>query len=526
MTQSRDGNLVIRLFGTFAAERDGIPLSGLHLREGKRLLSYLILHHGEDVPYRTLAEKFWPAEAQSTSTYGGDYASTRQAVRSLRVALGPDAKCLQTVTRGVVRLELIGVEVDIFHFDTLAASENPNDWQKAVALYQGAVLEGWNDSWLLPARTRRQRDYDRLCQRSAVQEAPTRTKSFPSLSPPDSLPGPDDNVSLEPDSGAVALDSRFYITRTMDSAFYTALGRHDSIVLLKGARQMGKTSLLARGLEHTRNEGANVVFTDFQSLPSSRLESVESLYFALAIGIARQLGRKSPREEWDEDFDPHLNLEDFLVRVLEEKPLFWGLDEVDRLFTCPFGSEVFGLLRSWHNRRALEPSGPFSRLTLVIAYATEAHLFITDLNQSPFNVGTRLTLADFTLAETGELNRRYGSPLQTPQDLERFFAIFSGHPYLSRLAFNLMVGEQQTLAQIEREGVLPETPFHAHLRRLLLFVVGDRTLADTLRAILAGKPALSEEAFYRLRSAGVIIGESTTPHLRCDLYHHFFATQL
>jgi hypothetical protein len=73
-------------------------------------------------------------------------------------------------------------------------------------------------------------------------------------------------------------------------------------------------------------------------------------------------------------------------------PVVWGLDEVDRLFSVPFGSEVFGLFRSWHNKRALDPSGPWARLTLAIAYATEAHLFITDLNQSPFNVGTRLAL--------------------------------------------------------------------------------------------------------------------------------------
>ena len=46
-----------------------------------------------------------------------------------------------------------------------------------------------------------------------------------------------------------------------------------------------------------------------------------------------------------------------------ETPLVWGLDEVDRLFTCDFGSEVFGLIRSWHNARALDPLGPWERLT-------------------------------------------------------------------------------------------------------------------------------------------------------------------
>ena len=89
--------------------------------------------------------------------------------------------------------------------------------------------------------------------------------------------------------------------------------------------------------------------------------------------------------------------------------LVWGMDEVDRLFTCAFGNEVFGLFRSWHNARSLDPAGPWPRLTLALAYATEAHLFITDIHQSPFNVGTRLVLEDFTLAQMAELNRRAGT---------------------------------------------------------------------------------------------------------------------
>ena len=55
------------------------------------------------------------------------------------------------------------------------------------------------------------------------------------------------------------------------------------------------------------------------------------------------------------------------------------MDEVDRLFAYPFASEVFGLFRSWHNERALRPYAPWRQLTLAIAYATEAHLFISEL---------------------------------------------------------------------------------------------------------------------------------------------------
>ena len=59
------------------------------------------------------------------------------------------------------------------------------------------------------------------------------------------------------------MDSTFYIVRPTDEAFAEAIARRDSIVLVKGARQIGKTSLLARGLQHARHVGAKVVLTDF-----------------------------------------------------------------------------------------------------------------------------------------------------------------------------------------------------------------------------------------------------------------------
>jgi hypothetical protein len=61
--------------------------------------------------------------------------------------------------------------------------------------------------------------------------------------------------TLEQEGGAVPLESHFYIVRPVDNAFYQAIGRRDSILLLKGARQMGKTFLLSRALEQARGSG-------------------------------------------------------------------------------------------------------------------------------------------------------------------------------------------------------------------------------------------------------------------------------
>lgn len=500
--------LVIRLFGGFSVTRNGERIPGLHLREGERLLAYLTLHHSTPITYRTLAGLFWPSEARSES---GEFPSTRQAIYALRQHLGDDAGILASVGKGVVQLNLDGVDCDLLAFDTLAASTEPQDWQRALALAEAPLLEGWSEAWVVEARQRRARIAQRLRERTAATPAET--------------------ITLEPTGGAVLPGSRFYIERPADHTFAEAITRRDSIVLIKGPRQIGKTSLLARGLEQARQQGTRVVLTDVQALPEACLATPDVFFRFLARTLALELELPfHPADDWPDDLPPQTNLEMFLqsrILAAEPSPVIWALDETDRLLSSPFASDIFGLFRSWHNRRALKPTSAWSRLTLAIGYATEAHLFILDANQSPFNVGTRATLSDFTRGQLSELNQRYGSPLATPRALERLHALTAGHPYLARCCFDALTRRVATLEHLESEGSRDEGPFGDHLRRLLSGVQASPELAESLQKLLRGKPPLPLEHFYRLRSAGIIVGESVeAATLRCALYHDYFSRHL
>ena len=336
---------------------------------------------------------------------------------------------------------------------------------------------------------------------------------------------------LEPVGGAVPLDSGFYVVRPTDEKFRAAITRQDSIVLVKGARQVGKTSLLARGLEQARQSGALVVLTDLQNISADSLESVEKLVMSFADCFADQLDLDvEPSEVWKPNRSPVTNLEQYLRREVLFKvrtPIVWALDEVDRLFTCAFGSEIFGLFRSWHNKRALDPAGPWRRLTLAIAYATEAHLFITDLNQSPFNVGTRLLLEDFIFEQVDEINKLYGSPLKENAQVVRYFRLVSGHPYLVRRGFYEMATNGLDLVALEAQADHDEGPFGDHLRRMFFSLSQDRELCDAVRGMLRGKPCPTPESFYRLRSAGLALGDSARDaRLRCQLYATYLERHL
>ena len=336
---------------------------------------------------------------------------------------------------------------------------------------------------------------------------------------------------LEAVGGAERLDSKFWIIRPTENEFRSAMTRRDSIVLIKGARQMGKTSLLARGLQQAREGGAQCIRTDFQKLNAADLVSVETLFLALAEMIADQLDIEfDPDKHWNPRRGANVNFERFLRReVLAHlaSPLVWAMDEVDRLFTCSFGSEVFGLFRSWHNERSLDPSGPWSRLTLAIAYATEAHLFITDMNQSPFNVGTRLTLEDFTLEQVADLVRRYDAPLRTNDEVMRFYQLLGGQPYLTRRGLQEMVAHNVSLASFEAAADRDEGMFGDHLRRFLVLLVRDNELCEAMKSLLRAQPDLNAESFYRLRSAGILAGDAASEaRPRCQLYASYMTRHL
>ncbi len=337
--------------------------------------------------------------------------------------------------------------------------------------------------------------------------------------------------ALEPPGGAMPLDSQYYVERPTDAEFHAAIERRDSIVLVEGARQMGKTSLLSRGLQRARAIGTKVACTDFQKLNLSDLTSLESFFITLGTALANQLDlEKFPEDTWRPKSGPNQNFESYVRREVlgkARKPLIWALDEVDRLFTCPFGSEVFGLFRSWHNARALDPESPWRGLTMVICYATEAHLFITDLNQSPFNVGTRVRLHDFGPTEMRRLNEIYDQPLAETGDFERFGRLLGGQPYLVRRGLHEMVVRQIPVAELERIGPAEEGPFADHLKRFLVLLSGNDAALQFLRALLSGKEGGDAKLFHKLRAAGLLRGETPADAaFRCELYAQYLGRHL
>ena len=336
---------------------------------------------------------------------------------------------------------------------------------------------------------------------------------------------------LENEGGAVPLDSHFYVVRPVDAPFLEAVKRKDGILLLHGARQIGKTSLLCRGLKEAKDLGFKEVVTDFQTLNDVDLSTLKNFYQALCTKMALKLDLEVfPQEVWREQLSDNDNFMRFMEKQVLAKattPIFWAMDEVDRLFTCSYVNEVFGLFRSRFNSRALEPSGPWSKLTMVFVYATEAHLFITDMNQSPFNVGTKFELTDFSLVQIADLNVRYGSPLGTKDAVGKFHHLMAGQPYLTRRGLREMVDSKSNIDALERVADREDGPFGDHLRRILVSISERQEHLDLIRVVLKGTRCTDQKAFYRLRTAGILSGDIMgEARLRCPLYARYLERHL
>ncbi|MDP9120630.1 MAG: AAA-like domain-containing protein, partial [Acidobacteriota bacterium] len=341
------------------------------------------------------------------------------------------------------------------------------------------------------------------------------------------LPAADPAITM--DTGTMRLDSPFYIERAEDRLLAGGLEHRGVTFRVKGVRQCGKSSLVARAYALARRAGRRAAYVDFQSLDEEHFASLRTLLQALAWRISRALGiRSSPDRFWQDGGGDKNSFAAFLEDTLlagADSPVILCFDEVDRVFGRPYRDDFFSGLRYCHNQRAIEPAWEW--LNLVIAHATEPSLWIQHPEQSPFNVGERLDLDDFSAGQVAELGQRYRRPLAATPDLERLMDLLGGHPYLVRQALYMLSTHGWALADLERVACDDGGPFGDHLRRQLWALRQEPRLRPAVQEILRRGACSDEDAYQRLRTAGLVRGEHRAAlHLRCRLYRDYLTRHL
>ena len=335
-------------------------------------------------------------------------------------------------------------------------------------------------------------------------------------------------VPLEsPDQGTMALESRLYIRRVEDDRALRAVDAQEGTVIIKGARQMGKSSLLNRMISEAVDRDQRVIFLDFQLFDQPALENRERFFRQFCTFLADELELPNRLDEyWDVDLPLPKICTSYMGRYLLkgiEEPVVLAMDEVDRVLNTSFRSDFFGMLRSWHNKRAM--SKLWRRFSQVLVISTEPYQLIEDLNQSPFNVGQTLRLQDFTLAQVAELNGRHGSPFGAGE-LDEMMRLLAGHPYLVRRSLYLTATGEYTPASFFEVAGTDQGPFGGHLRRHLFRLKGKDNLTAGLQEILRNNACADEQLVWRLEGAGLVKKEGMRVLPRCELYTKYFRQHL
>ena len=246
--------------------------------------------------------------------------------------------------------------------------------------------------------------------------------------------------TLPPNSGS-------YVTRQADADLLEGLRRGEFCYVLN-TRQMGKSSLMIRTAQTLREADCRIVILDLTAIGQNL--TVEQWYVGLLGRIAQQTDSEDELFTFwaaRRDMGPMQRFVEALRHVLlkqkqpedtpggnQNRQLILFIDEIDAVRSLPFSADEFfaGIRECW-NRRASDPA--FTALTFcLLGVATPSDL-IRDTRVTPFNIGRRIELGDFTREEAAPLAeglRQYPGDMRAEVLLDRVLHWTGGHPYMTQ----------------------------------------------------------------------------------------------
>ena len=329
--------------------------------------------------------------------------------------------------------------------------------------------------------------------------------------------------------GTMPHQSPYYIEREQDHEAIQALDDIEGVTItIKGPRQMGKSSLLNKLLVEAENRKMNTAFVDFQLIESSAVENADIFYRQFCSLLSWEFNVEDRTEDfWKSPLGHKQKTTNYvlshLLKEIDEVPILLAMDEVERMFSSPFRSDFFSMLRNWHNNRAR--NSDWKRFNMALVTSTEPYQFIADLNQSPFNVGQVIELSDFTREQVIDLNHRHHEPL-TELQVRQLYELLSGHPYLTRKALYLIANQRITFIDLLNNSCEDDGPFGDHLRNYLFRMGGQEKLKAGLIQVIKFQRCTDEQIFFRLRGTGLVKRVSNEVKTRNNLYADYFGKRL
>jgi WD40 repeat protein len=339
--------------------------------------------------------------------------------------------------------------------------------------------------------------------------------------------------------GTLRRDAPCYVERQADAELYAAL-QHRQFCYVLTSRQMGKSSLMVRTASRLREAGTGVAVLDLTAIGQN--VNAEQWYGGLLSQLGQQVDLEDELLEFWEantELGPLQRWLQTFKRVVLPRyvgPVVCFIDEIDAVLGLPFSTdEFFAGIRELYNFRTEDAE--LERLTFCLLGVASPSDLIRDTRTTPFNIGQRIELRDFTAAEAAPLAQglRRGEPLAS-ELLERILYWTGGHPYLTQRLCKAVADDDRAFSARSVDQLCEELFFQRRAReqddnllfvreRLLRSEVELASLLTLYARVQQGKRVEDEEMnplVTVLRLAGVVRVESGLLKPRNRIYARVF----
>ena len=269
--------------------------------------------------------------------------------------------------------------------------------------------------------------------------------------------------------GTVPPNTPSYVRRQADEELYQRILAGDFCYVLT-PRQMGKSSLMAQTAKRLQMHAESIrsVIIDLTKIGSEKEKaSAEQWYYGISHAIVRELRIElnPPLSSWwqEQAMLPSVQrLTEFFELILSktDSRIVIFVDEIDTTINLPFSDDFFAAIRACYNERATHTQ--YRRLSFVLLGVASPSDLIKDNSRTPFNIGHRIDLTDFTPQEAAPLAQGFkGNGTEAERILDRVLYWTGGHPYLTQKLCDLLVKSNPGLPNEEQVDQLVHQHFLA-----------------------------------------------------------------
>lgn len=342
--------------------------------------------------------------------------------------------------------------------------------------------------------------------------------------------------------GTLAIDAESYVMREADATLLSAL-QSGKFCYVLNSRQMGKSSISVRTLCRLQEAGTQTCFIDLTKIGGKNVTS-DQWYAGLTGEVGRALNLRSEMLGYWREHNQLGGMQRFFGSLREvaleriKAPIVIFVDEIDATRSLTFSTdEFFAAVRECFNRRVQDPE--YQRLVFCMVGVAVPNDLISDPRTTPFNVGERVVLNDFTLQECMILSKGLGPRGQTL--MERVHYWTGGHPYLTQtLCSAIQQAPEASVDSIVNKLFLSDEAKEGNINlsdvsNRILNGYDDPDRLEEYRSeilnlysrILKGKEAVADDESNRLISilklSGVLKAENRRLIVRNNIYRRVFS---